>query len=106
MSTVAEPFTLQFPEGFDERMEYETPSRGYLSNVVVRTHEGARYELFFVDPVRLQQELADNARSGQPFFAEPNLIVLPCVTTEAIREAVAGLLREGYFQHVKPVEAE
>jgi hypothetical protein len=106
MSTVAVPFTLHFPEGYDARMEHETPSRGYLSNVVVRADGGARYELFFVDPVRLQQELADNARSGQPFFAEPNLIVLPRVTTDTIREAVTGLLKEGYFERVKPLEAE
>jgi hypothetical protein len=37
--------------------------------------------------------------SGRPYYAEPGLIVLPEVTTEAIRQAVSGLLRDGYFQH-------
>jgi hypothetical protein len=103
MSTAATPYTIIFPEGYDAPSEYETPSRGYLSHVVVRLDDGSRYQMFFIDPVRLGQELADDTQRGHPFFAEPNLIVLPEVTTESVRTAVAGLVKEGFFQHLKPL---
>lgn len=103
MSTVTRQATIHFPEGYDERREYETPSRGYLSHVIVQLEDGARYQLFFIDPVRLQQELADDVRSGHEFFAEPNMIVLPEVTTGTIHKAVEGLLREKYFGNLKPL---
>jgi len=103
MSTVSTAFAIRFPEGFDARTAHETPSRGYLSNVVVQTDDGTCYELFFIDPVRLQQELAENVQSGDAYFAEPNLIVLPRVDPESIRVAVAGLQKDGYFEHAKPI---
>jgi hypothetical protein len=103
MSTAADSFTVLFPEGYDARSEFETPSRGYLSGVVVRLGDGSRYPLFFMDPVRLQQELADYVREGRAYFAEPNLVILPEVTTESVKTAVQGLLREGFFEHLKPL---
>jgi hypothetical protein len=103
MTAATSLFTIRFPEGYDARMAHETPSRGYLSNVIVQIDSGKCYELFFVDPVRLQQELAENAESGDAYFAEPNLIVLPRVTTDTIRSAVASLQKDGYFERVKPM---
>ncbi len=46
--------------------------RGYLSDVEVLLH-GARYRLFFIDLVRLGQELKANIDSGRSYFAEPKL---------------------------------
>jgi hypothetical protein len=94
---------VTFPDDYDEQSEFETPSRGYLSDVVVRLGDGSCYRLYFIDPIRLQQNLADEAQAGRAYFGEPNLVVLPEVTTPTIREAVQGLCRAGYFQHLKPL---
>ena len=97
MSTMTEHYSIEFPPDYDAQSEFETPSRGYLSEVVVRLDDGTRYQLFFVDPVRLQQELAEPEPNAQPYFAEPNLVILPLVTTETVRGAVKGLVRENFF---------
>ena len=102
MAAQTEGFAITFPDGYDARSEFETPARGYLSDVVVRLENGTSYQLFFVDPARLQQELAENGQSGKPYFVEPNLIVLPEVSTASIRKAVEGLVQASYFQHLKP----
>src|SRR5437867_94809 len=101
MATGLEPFTIAFPESYDAQAECETPHRGYLSDVVVQFEDGASYRLYFSDSMRLQQTLEDDMASGRPYYAEPGLVVLPEVTSEAIRRAVAGLWREGFFQHLK-----
>jgi hypothetical protein len=92
--------TILFPEDYDAQSEFETPLRGYLSEVEVEL-DGLRYRLFFIDPVRLGQELKSNIDSGTSYFVEPNLIVLPEVTTEAIKKAVEGLARNGSLQQLK-----
>jgi hypothetical protein len=98
-----EPYTIAFPDYYDERLEFETPSRGYLSDVIVSLENGSSYKLFFIDPVRLQQTLEDDVKAGRPYYTEPGLVVLPEVTTESICQAVAGLWRDGYFHHLKPL---
>ncbi len=103
MATATDQFTVEFPSDYDARSEHETPSRGYLSEVVVRLEDGCRYQLFFMDMFRLQQELTDNIRDGQPYFSEPNLVVLPYVTTESVRQAVEGMVKEGLLQDLKPL---
>jgi hypothetical protein len=103
MATISERYTVRFPEDYDAQSEFETPSRGYLSDVVVELEKQGCYKLFFIEPVRLQQELAAEVQSGQPYFAEPNLIVLPGVTTASVLQAVEGLVKEGFFQHLKPL---
>jgi hypothetical protein len=103
MSAATDEAVILFPEDYDEQSAYETPLRGYLSDVIVRLADGSRYQLFFIDPVRLQQELADHVRAGRPFFTEPNLVVLPEVTTAAICKAVEGLRKEEAFRQLKPL---
>jgi hypothetical protein len=100
MAIAEKNITVLFPADYDAQSEYETPLRGYLSEVEVEL-DGLRYRVFFIDPIRLEQELKANAGSGRCYFAEPNLIVLPEVTTESIKKAVEGLARDGYFQHLK-----
>ena len=100
MSTTTEPYTVVFPEDYDAQSEFETPSRGYLSGVVVQTTNGLRYRVFFYDPVRMQQDLE---AEGKGYLAEPNLILLSDVTTENIKRAVQGLWQDGYFKHLKPL---
>ena len=87
----ARPMTLR---------DYEEASAKGAS---VRLADGACYALAFYDPVRLSQTLEDDAGSGRPFFAEPNLIVLPEVTEAAMRRAVEQLAQQGFFQKLKPL---
>jgi hypothetical protein len=103
MAALTENHSVLFPEDYDAQGEYETPFRGYLSDVIVQTRDGSRYRLFFIDPTRLQQELAEQTATGRAYFTEPNLVVLPEVTTESIRRTVDGLVRDGYFQHLRPL---
>jgi len=103
MATDLEHFTISFPEGYDDRLAFETPSKGYLRDVVVHLEDGSSYKLFFIDPVRLQQDLQADVASGHEYYAEPGMIVLPEVTTETIQKAVSGLWREGFFRWLKPL---
>jgi hypothetical protein len=103
MATDTSAYAIVFPDWYDERRELETPAKGWLSGVEVHLDDGRRYGLTFYDPVRLAQTLEDDARSGQPYFAEPGLVVLPEVSTAAIQAAVPGLLRAGYFDSLKPL---
>jgi hypothetical protein len=89
------------PEGFDARWEAELPDKGYIEDVVVELDCGARYALCFIDPTRLRQELELEVRSGRPFYAIPNLVVLPEVTRSAIERATRELWLEGYFERLK-----
>jgi hypothetical protein len=103
MPAQTEAFSIIFPEWYDDRAEFETPSKGYLHEVEVRGEDGSRYRLFFIDPVRLQQDLEEDCRSGRSFYAEPGMIVLPEVNTRAVQEAIAVLWREGYFKHMRAI---
>jgi len=94
------PPEILFPEGYFGRWEDEAPYKGYLPEVVAEFADGSRYKLFFVDPIRLAQELDDETASGRPYFGEANLIVLPRVTTEAIRNAIVELHLDGYFDRI------
>ena len=103
MATQTAAFTVVFPDWYDERAEYEVPMKGYLEGVVVRMADGARYGLCFYDPVRLQQDVERGAEFGQTYVAEPGLVILPEVTTQAIQKVVPNLLRDGFFSHLKPL---
>jgi hypothetical protein len=89
---------VTFPEGYDEQAEFELPFRGYLPDVIVETEDGSRHRLSFIDIVRLEQSLFDNARSRRPYYTEPGLVVLPEISTKAIQLAVQGLRDDGCFQ--------
>ncbi len=103
MSTATRPFVVHFPEDFDAQSEFETPSRGYLSDVVVETNKGARFKLFFYDPVRMRQDLEAAVSMGKPYLAEPNTVLLPEVTVENIEKAVQGLWQDRFFDYAKPI---
>ena len=93
------------PEGFDDRREYETPFRGYLGPIFVEAENGCRYPIFFVDTVRMQQELTVRVNNGEPYYTEPGLVVLPEVTVQAIRDCLPLLWKDHFFDHLKPIEA-
>jgi hypothetical protein len=106
MSTHVQPFTITFPEGYDAQAEFEAPFRGYLPDVIVQLEDGSRRRLSFIDPARLGQNLFSNAQNGRAYYAEPGLVILPEVSTEAIHKAVHGLWEDGYFTSSGPQEAE
>jgi len=103
MSTQVTPFTVVFPDCYDERAALEAPAKGYLRDVEVHLEDGSRYKLFFIDPVRLSQDLEEETRWGRPYYSEPGMVVLSEVTTESIRNAIVALWREGFFNHLRPL---
>ena len=103
MTTNLDRFTISFPEGYDDRAEFETPSKGYLRDVVVQVEDGTRYKLFFIDPTRLEQDLQADMANALGYYAEPGMVVLPEVNSETIRKAVSGLWRDGFFRYLKPL---
>lgn len=104
MSVSSEPYAIVFPEWYGGRAEFEAPFKGHLSGVVVRLENGPSYNLCFTDRFRLQQTLEDEFNAGREYYMEPGLFVIPEVTTEAIRTAIRGLWRDGYFQYLKHCE--
>jgi hypothetical protein len=106
MASKTSAYTVVFPDWYDDRAEAEAPAKGYLNGVEVHLASGERYRLYFSDPVRLQQTLEDDTRDGRPYFTEPGLVVIPEVTTQAIHDAVKGLIRDGYFGQLKPIDNE
>jgi hypothetical protein len=100
---VTEEITILFPDWYDDRAELESPAKGHLTGVRVQLADGATYSLSFYDPVRLQQTIEDDAKAGRPFFAQIGLVVLPEVTTNAIRWAIRELWQEGFFRHLRPL---
>ena len=64
--------------------------------------DGLLVPLIFYDPVRLQQDLIENAKLGNPYIGEPGIIVIPEITLEAMKTAVQGLYDDGYFSHFVP----
>jgi hypothetical protein len=94
-----------FPEGFDERDQYEMALRGCLSHAFVELENGERYAVNFIEPTRLAQDLTDYIESKIPCYAEPGLIVVPEVTLSSIQEAVNYLYDRDFFTQFKPVNS-
>jgi hypothetical protein len=94
---------LIFEGGYGERDEFETPLRGYRSDVLAELDDGYAYRVTFYDPVRLAQTVEDDTRSGTPYFAESGLIILPRVDREHMERAAAELAGRGFFGSLRPV---
>jgi hypothetical protein len=94
--------TVVFPDWYDERARYEHNRKGHLNGVIVRFADGRRYQVSFMDPTRLSQEIEAELHRGEPCFLEPALVVVPEVTPEAIHKALPALVRQNFFEHLKP----
>lgn len=88
---------LVFAYDFDERAAFEAEGRGYLSYAHVALPDGSRCPVVFYDPVRLHQDLEEEAARGTPFVAEPGMIVVPNVTLGNMEKAVSKLYEAGFF---------
>jgi hypothetical protein len=94
--------TLLFTEDFDERMAFDIEQKGWCGIALVQLPNGARFKLFFYDPVRLAQDLENGLARGAVCIAEPGLVVVPRVTREYMQKAVNQLFENGYFNNVAP----
>lgn len=90
--------TLIFTCEMDERAEWEIEQKGFFAHAVVVLPEGRKVPVFFYDPVRLAQDLESDLEHGHKCVAEPGMIVIPAVTIDNMRAAVAELYASGYFK--------
>jgi hypothetical protein len=103
MATRIEGGIVHFPEWYDERGEWEAESKGWLQGVQIELPDGKRFPLFFYDPVRLAQDLEADTSQDRPVIAEPGLAVVPEVTRGAIIRAAERLVKERFFDLLKPL---
>ena len=94
---------LLFQEPFDERTAFEVSQKGWCGIGIVELPGGERVRVFFYDPARLAQDLETDVKAGDPFIAEPGMIVIPSVTREYMNEAVSRLYDKGYFKSFIPL---
>jgi hypothetical protein len=91
---------LILPKDFDERAAFEVALKGWF-RALVETEPGVYYSIYFSDPVRLQQDMAELTKQGEPCLAEPNLVILPQVTLDAAQNACQFLVKKGFFTSLK-----
>jgi hypothetical protein len=103
MTVTMPTFTFHFPAEFDDRAEYEMALKGHLGYCEVELPGGNRYPIFFFDPVRLSQESERSAGDDRPVVAEHGMVVIPEVTRDNILRAVERLVRERFFDHLRPL---
>lgn len=95
---------LHFEYEYDERLADEANARGHLGGVTVELADGSRHPVFFFDPVRLAQELEEDAKLGRPFIAEKGMIVVKEITLQSMTAAVEWLARHGFFDPDVPAK--
>ncbi len=93
------------PNWADERVAFEMQLKGWLA-ARVETEKGKYYEVYFSDPLRLQQDMEEAIKNGAPCFTEPGLVILPEVTIETVEKAVRFLFKQGFFTYLRPDETE
>jgi len=94
---------IEFPNGWDEVIEFDAESRGFYGDVIVKLDNGKNYRLLFYDPVRLAQDLEFWQERGEVCIAEPGLVVVPTVNLQSIKKAVSRLYEQGYFDSIMPL---
>src|SRR5881275_1241475 len=93
---------LIFPEGFTDRDEWEMERKGFVY-AFLECEDGRRYQVMFIDPVRLAQDIEATLRSGQSYYYEFGQVVVPEVTIPAITKIIPLLVEEGYLERHLPV---
>jgi hypothetical protein len=93
---------LVFPDGFTERDEWEMARKGFVY-AFLESQDGCRYQVMFIDPVRLAQDIEATLQSGQPYYYEFGQVVVPEVTVPAITKIIPLLVDEGYLERHVPV---
>src|SRR5580693_4174105 len=93
---------LVFPEGFTARDEWEMERKGFVY-AFLECEEGRRYQVMFIDPVRLAQDIEATLQSGQSYYYELGQVVVPEVTIPAITKIIPLLVAEGFLERHLPV---
>lgn len=89
---------LTFKYPFGDREAYEAEARGYLGYAVVELEDSSKIPVVFYDPIRLQQDLLEEAALGNPFIAEPGMIVIESITIANMEYAIKKLFMQGFFE--------
>ena len=93
---------LVFPDGFTDRDEWEMERKGFVYAFLER-EDGCRYQVMFIDPVRLSQDIEATLQAGQSYYYEFGLVVVPEVTIPAITKIIPLLVEEGYLERHLPL---
>ncbi len=97
------PIIVSMPDCEEVDYLYWT-DKGYLNGCIVKCSDSKRYQVFFVTPTRLMQELAAGISCGEPFFDEPGLIVVSEITMEIVELTVKALYEKGFFNYLKQMD--
>jgi len=98
-------YELIFPAAYEGQWEEERIYKGWLTGVKIRFPTGECYVLTFVDMHRLGQMVEDRAAEGCGYYAEPGLIIVSEVSRTHVDAAVRGLVKESFFDSLRPVES-
>src|SRR5215207_10193713 len=90
-------YEIIFPDWYDDCGEAEAEAKGWLQGVELKFGDGTTQALFFYDPIRLSQDLEEEAKFGEPFVACPGLIVIPRIMRCYVPAATEKLVQESYF---------
>ena len=101
MEPTCNPPRLVFPEGFTDRDEWEMERKGFVY-AFLECADGCRYQVMFIDPVRLAQDVEATLQSGQPYYYEFGQVVVPEVTIPALTKTIPHLVEEGYLERHLP----
>jgi hypothetical protein len=93
---------LAFPEGFTERDKWEMERKGYVY-AFLECEDGRRYQVMFIDPVRLGQDVEATLQAGQCYYYEFGQVVVPEITIAALTKIIPHLVEEGYLERHLPV---
>ena len=93
---------LVFPDGFTDRDEWEMERKGFVY-AFLECEDGCRYQVMFIDPVRLSQDIEATLQSGQSYYYEFGQVIVPEVTITAITKIIPLLVEEGYLERHLPV---
>lgn len=93
---MTETYRVVFPQGYHAR-ETEIPADGRL-DVEVEFSNGTTHPVSFYDPARLNQTIAYEFAVGSAYYTEPNLVVVPEVSTASVEHAIKELVANDYFR--------
>lgn len=97
---------ISVKQGNGSREEDEARRRGYRGDVRVELSDGRRFALVIYNPTRLAQDVERLAQAERSYFAEPNMIIVPEVTTERITAAVRALASGHHFDRIFPEDPQ
>jgi hypothetical protein len=92
---------LVLPEEYDDLDWSQITEKGWFEAEVELENSG-KYKLNYYDPIRLKQDIDYYLSKGERYFDLPNLVVLPEITLNTIKESIRSLWEKGSFELFKP----